>query len=88
MSYMYFKKPNGSISHCNLKIFNDDGIELSLQGDDSCGAMKESSRITAALFAGENLADMLGDEIFGPSAEDFLHILAKHLGYTVEKITC
>ena len=85
MSHIYFKK-EVSKGHGVLKVINDAGIELSLQGDDSCGDLPECSRLTSAFFHSSTSGGMISKEILGPSAEDFLQMLAKHLGYISEKI--
>jgi len=55
--HMFFSKieNEGFVNHrACLKIVRDDGYELSLAGDDSCGAMKNCGRISIAQFAPGN----------------------------------
>jgi hypothetical protein len=83
MSKFYFFKPAFHQSHNNLKVVNDKGQELSLTGDDSCGAMQHYARLSMALFTNEEREYMVGEEKFAPTPEDFLMALAAHLGYNV-----
>lgn len=70
-----------------LKIFNEDGLELSLAGDDSCGAHKKyNSRMSVAVFNGDFIEDTVEpDRPFSGDTDEFMQLLAKHLGYKVEK---
>lgn len=79
----FFKSQNPSLN-C-LKVFNKDGDELSLSGDDSCGAFEHLSRISLAIFRSGG-HEMVGGEVFHVTPEELLRNLAGHLGYTVTKI--
>ena len=62
-----------------LKFFNSDK-ELSIAFDDSCGAMQNLGRVSVAKFR-RNSPAMESPEVFGPSDEEFLAILAEFLGF-------
>jgi hypothetical protein len=77
-SHFFFVK-SGRPNAC-LNVVNEKGDELSLAGDDSAGTMRHYGRLSLAKFSGNQ---QIGEEIFGPTAEEFLKALADHLGYTV-----
>lgn len=80
---VFFFRPFNMNLNC-LKVYNKDGDELSLSGDDSCGALHHLSRTQLAIFPqGSNT--MQGDEVFHVTPEEFLINLAGHLGYKVVK---
>lgn len=63
-----------------LKLINDQGDELSVSLDDSCGALPHFSRARMATFpAGSD--QMQGEEVLGPTALEFIQTAAAHLGY-------
>lgn len=80
---VYFFRPDNT-QHNVLKVYNEAGDELSLSGDDSCGAFKHLSRTSLAVFPGGG-GNMEGDEKHFVSPQDLLETLAKHLGYTLTK---
>lgn len=80
---VFFYRTDISNLNC-LKVFNQEGDELSLSGDDSCGAMKHLARCQMAIFP-EGGNTMRGDEVYHVSPEELLKNLAGHLGYTVTK---
>lgn len=75
---IYFYRTDNP-THNVLKIFNKEGLELSISADDSCGAMRHLGRINAAVFAGH------WEQHHGPvmNPEQLLILLAKHLGKVV-----
>ena len=64
-----------------LKFVQEDGRELSLAGDDSCGELSNISRLSMALFT-KSTPDAEW-EVLQPSAEDILRKLADFLGYEI-----
>ena len=81
---VFFFKPT-DLTHSCLKVYNTNGDELSLAGDDSCGAFTHHTRTGLAIFpAGGHT--MEGEEIRWVTPEELLKHLAAHLGYTVEKV--
>lgn len=83
MAKMYFTDPivtQFGKSVC-MKIVNDQGEELSLSGDNSCGGMPNLGRMSIAMFDKED--DFMMPEVYAPSVKDFLELLAEHLGYDV-----
>jgi hypothetical protein len=81
---VFFFRPV-DLNHSCLKVFNASGDELSLAGDDSCGAMTHHARCQLAIFpAGGHT--MMKDEIMYVTPEELLNNLAAHLGYTVQKL--
>lgn len=81
MENLYFYKSDNTRHNC-LKVINLNGDELSLQGDDSCGAFKHLSRTSLAVFP-EGKHEMSGVELLSPTPIEFLNALAQHLGYKV-----
>lgn len=82
---LFFYKPF-SLSHNCLKIYNAEGDELSLAGDDSCGSSVHLVRTQLAIFKADNPHKIFQDEVFHVTPEEFLHNLAGHLGYKVVKL--
>lgn len=79
----FFVHKHISAGYANLKIFNNSDEELSVSFDDSAGAMLHRSRVSMARFSGPKMSDMIGEEKFHPTAEEFLKMLAAHLGFDV-----
>lgn len=73
-----------TLNAANLKVVNEEGVELSVAFDDSAGKMHHLGRVSMARFKGNK---MLGEESPVYSDEDFLKALAEHLGYEVTKKT-
>lgn len=80
---VYFHNDGNMHRNC-LKVFNENGDELSLAGDDSCGAFKHMSRTSLAVFPNGG-HKMEGEEITFVSPVELLEALAKHMGYTIHK---
>lgn len=80
---VFFFRTDNPALNC-LKVFNANGDELSLSGDDSCGAMKHLSRVSLAIFP-EGGNRMGQDEVLHVTPEELLKNLAGHLGYTIKK---
>lgn len=66
-----------------LKIVNDANVELSLAFDDSCGSLPHLSRVSFMRFSAR---EALGEERPLYSAEEFLRVLADHLGYDLVEV--
>lgn len=81
MSHLYIHRPHAR-NAANLKVVNDQGIELSVAFDDSAGAMEHLGRVSLAHFNGPQ---MIGEEQYHVNAEDLLEALAGHLGYEVRR---
>ena len=79
---VFFYRPN-TVSHNCLKVYNAVGDELSLSGDDSCGALTHLSRTSLATFPGGG--HIMKDEETFVTPEQLLKRLAQHLGYEVTK---
>lgn len=86
MSEFFVSKPPMNGAAC-LKIVNDDGVELSVAFDDSCGCLPNLDRVSMVRFRGHGpqATSSLEDEAFHVTAEDFLTKLADHLGYNLTK---
>lgn len=68
-----------------VKFVNENGIVLSFAGDDSCGVHKaENKRMSVAVF-NEKEEYVEDDRPFYGEADEFLRLLAAHLGYEVVK---
>lgn len=83
MSKDFFIHSRSNEKHACLKILNDAGEELSVAFDDSCGAMLHLGRASFARFGANNECLREDSPLYG--AEDFLLLLAEHLGYVVAK---
>lgn len=78
MAYFYIHKDRRY--EAVLKVINDQGDELSVSFDDSCGKLAHLSRARMATFP--NGSDqMRGEEVLGPTALEFIQTAAAHLGY-------
>jgi len=81
---VFFYRTDNPRLNC-LKVFNANGDELSLSGDDSWGALKHLGRCSLAVFPADAKHTMHGDEVLSVTPEELLKHLAGHLGYTVKK---
>lgn len=78
-----FTLSNGKVyRQACLRILNDKGEELSLAFDNSNGTMKTLGRVSMMRFKGD---EILAEEVYRVSNEEFLQVLAAHLGFTVTK---
>ncbi len=66
-----------TVNQSCVKFYNEQDIELSFAADDSCGAM------SVAIFKGDDI--VVDDHPFSGEAEEFLHLLAEHMGYELKK---
>lgn len=84
---MTHRLPDGTVVHsvC-IKVENENGIELSIAADNSCGAMKDLGRISMARFDNNlSISPRVGEEVFHVTAEEYLEALADILGYDLKK---
>lgn len=73
-----------TVNQSCIKFYNNDGLELSFAADDSCGVHKdENNHMSVAIFKGEDIVE--DDHPFSGEAEEFLHLLAEHMGYELKK---
>ena len=84
MSHLYIHRPHAR-NAANLKVVNDQGVELSVAFNDSAGAMQHLGRVSLARFTGPKFSQMIGEEQYHVTAEDLLEALAGHLGYEVRR---
>lgn len=80
---VFFYQPT-DLKHSCLKVFNKTGDELSLAGDDSCGALRHHARTSLCIFP-EGGHEQQGEVVTHVTPAALLHKLAAHLGYTLRR---